>query len=301
VETHKPDRAIVVGYDGSLHSRLALRWAVDEAARIRSAVQIVSVLGWLVEAAGAITTASEAQACEQARQLLDQAAADAYAQDPDVPVSTALEVGHPASVLCDASADARLLVMGSRGLGGFTGLLAGSVSVAVATHAHCPVVVVRHLLEVASRLPVVVGVDDSAQSQQAVRFAFAEADQRGLGVVAVRAWKSPLPDPYTAGYLRSEEAAEIQTSERRFLQQAIGPATKEYPLVPTQSRLVFGDAGVALAEASEGAQLVVVGSRGHGGFAGLLLGSVGLHLLHCAACPVVIIREPASDAKDDPS
>ena len=106
-------------------------------------MQIVSVLGWLAEAAGTITAGSKAQARHLARQLLDQAAADAFAQDSDVPVSTVIEVGHPASVLCDASGDARMVVVGSRGLGGFTGLLAGSVSIAVAMHARCPVVVVR--------------------------------------------------------------------------------------------------------------------------------------------------------------
>jgi nucleotide-binding universal stress UspA family protein len=212
--------------------------------------------------------------------------------NPEIEVSTSVETGQAVTVLCDLSRRARMLVLGSRGHGGFAGLLAGSVSVAVAVHAHCPVVVIRRLAPAADGLPIAVGVDDSAQSRLAIDFAFAEAQARSVPVVAIRAWHPPTPSPHaTVPFLRAEEIAEIETAERAFLHDALQPAVVRHPGVTVRESVADQAAAAALTEMSARAQLMVVGSRGHGGFTGLLLGSVGMQLLHYATCPVVIVHE----------
>jgi len=301
MEIRQSDRPVVVGFDDSASAREALHWAVEEAAALDAPLRIVYALEWLPEFTEAISSATNHRVRERAQEIVAAASALAHEQDPGIEVTATVETGHPATVLCDLSAAARLLVVGSHGRGGFTALLAGSVSVAVATHAHCPVVVIRNLSEVARGLPVIVGVDDSDQSQLAVQFAFAEATRRDVAVVAVRAWHPPAPDPYSVGFLRSEEIAEFETAETRLLHNRIEPAAKAYPQVRVQTRLVAGPARAALTEAAHDGQLVVVGSRGHGGFSGLLLGSVGLYLVHYAPCPVVVVREgPPAETKDTP-
>jgi nucleotide-binding universal stress UspA family protein len=301
METRQSDQPVVVGFDDSVHARAALHWAVEEAAQVNAPVRIVYALEWLPEFTDAISGSTNHRVRERAEEIIAGASALAHEQDPAVEVTATVETGHPATVLCDLSASARMLVLGSRGRGGFSALLAGSVSVAVATHAKCPVVIIRNLSEIARGLPVVVGVDDSDQSQLAVRFAFAEAARRDVAVVAVRAWHPPTPDPYSVGFLRSEEIAEFEMAESRFLRDRIEAAAKAHPEVRVQTRLVVGPARTALTEAAHDAQMIVVGSRGHGGFSGLLLGSVGLHLVHYSPCPVVVVRDsPSAESEGTP-
>lgn len=292
METTFADQAIVVGFDGSDQARLALRWAVDEAARLKAPLSIVYALEWFPEFADLVSQTTDQRVRNRAKQVVDGAAADAAQMNPEIGISASVVAGQPVTVLCDLSRDARMLVLGSRGHGGFAGLLAGSVSVAVAVHAHCPVVVIRQLPPVTDGLPIAVGVDDSPQSQLAIDFAFAEAQARGVPVLAIRAWRPPAPSPYgTMPFLRAEEIAEIETAERGFLHDALQSAVGRYPGVMVRETAVDQAPAAALTEKSAKTQLMVVGSRGHGGFTGLLLGSVGMQLLHYATCPVVIVRE----------
>lgn len=286
------DKPIVVGFDGSEHARLALRWAVDEAARQRAPIAAVYAISWSPECAEVTSQETDRRVRERARRIADEAVAEAALLDPRVAITATVAAGHPVRVLCDLSREARTVVLGSRGHGGFAGLIAGSVSIAVATHAHCPVVVVRELPEEPSGLPVAVGVDDSPQSRLAVDVAFAEADARGVSVLAVRAWGASTASLHgTTAFLRSEELAEMEIAERRFLHDIIQPAAARHRQVRVEERLVDQTAAAALTEVAPKVQLLVVGSRGHGGFAGLLIGSVGMQLLHYARCPVAIVRE----------
>jgi nucleotide-binding universal stress UspA family protein len=291
METTFADQPIVVGFDGSDHARLALRWAVDEAARLKAPLSIVYAIEWFPEFADLVSQKTDTRVRMRAEEVAQQGAAEATQLDPGIAVSSSVVAGQPVAVLCDLSRQARMLVLGSRGHGGFAGLLAGSVSVAVAVHAHCPVVVIRQL-PATDELPIAVGVDDSPQSRMAVDFAFAEAQARAVPLVAVRAWRPPsLAAHGMAPYLRTEELAEIETAERGFLHDELYPVAARYPGVIVRERVIDSAASAALTDLSATVQLIVVGSRGRGGFTGLLLGSVGMQLLHYATCPVAVVRE----------
>ncbi|HUR08953.1 MAG TPA: universal stress protein, partial [Nonomuraea sp.] len=197
----------------------------------------------------------------------------------------------PAAALIDASRDAALVVVGHRGLGGFTGLLVGSVGVQTAAHAACPVVVVRDSPSGASDEAgpatgqVVVGVDGSDLSNLAVDFAFAHAALHRLGVVAVHAHQWRIGSYYT-DYLYQWPT--------RLLAEAVAECRAKYPDVPVQQKVVQGESADVLIAESAGAALTVVGSRGRGGFTGLLLGSTSQRVLHHATGTVAIVRAQAT-------
>lgn len=282
---------ILVGYDGSAGAETALRWAQEEAARRSAPVRLVYVNEWASSAILVPVAAGwpEMTVRREAVAAIDEVVARARSARPDVTLNGAVVDGTAVSTLRKLSEQARLLVLGSRGLGGFTGLLAGSVAIGTATHAHCPVVVVRGCAP--AQQPVIVGVDDSVDSDRALGFAFDHAATRGVDLVVVRAWQPP-PVPW-----RSDvrpliyDVAELEAADRRLARQALIPWREKYPQVEPHVRLLPGTAAPALVEASVEAQLVVVGARGRGGFRGLLLGSAARQLLHHAHCPVAVVRD----------
>jgi nucleotide-binding universal stress UspA family protein len=225
-----------------------------------------------------------------ADQIVHDALERATRAVPGLTVLQRVVVGRPTRVLLEQAGTAELLVVGSRGLGAFTGLLIGSVSEQVAEHAGCPVVVVRGESSNPG-LPVLVGVDGSTANQPAVEFAFAVADRRRLGLVAIGAappgWIAPpigyptmpVPDP-------AEQLREV----REALEMAVRPWADKYPQVDLRLWPVIGRPATELIHASEYGSLLVIGSRGHGGLAGLLLGSVSRHALHHAECPLAVVR-----------
>ena len=195
--------------------------------------------------------------------------------------------GFPTPALQAESADAALVVLGDRGLGGFTGLLLGSVAVSLAAHAACPVVVVRgpEFDASAPRVePVVVGVDGSPASEAA--FAFAAAALHAVPLVAVHAWCDLVVDPTVAPLL--DDA--LESDEREVLAERLAGWSQEYLDVDVRRLVVRDRPARALVQESASAQLVVVGSRGRGGLAGMLLGLVSHALLHHAHCPVAVVR-----------
>ncbi|WP_018352478.1 universal stress protein [Longispora albida] len=224
-------------------------------------------------------------------QILTRAEQRARDAHPDLAVETHLIHTAPAAWLVERSRDAALIVVGSRGAGGFTGLLLGSVSSQVATHALCPVMVVRGDSARPSTAPVVAGVDGSEHSQAALDFAFEEASRRQAPLVAVYAWKTAprdLPMPGRLSVFGFDQAQEIS---ERILAEALAGYGEKYPDVKVTPVLSFDfDPAMLLTDESTEAALVVVGSRGRGEVASLLLGSVGYTLIHHAACPVVIAR-----------
>ena len=226
---------------------------------------------------------------------LATAAADARQVAPELDIEQVEVTGYPAPVLLGESAHAEIVVLGDRGLGGFTGLLIGSVSVEVTAHASCPVIVVRGPepdRTVPRPEPVVVGVDGSPTSEAATAFAFEAASLRGVPLVAVHVWRDVLVDATMAPLLDWDV---IDSDEREVLAERLAGWSEKYPDVPVR-RLVARDRPArTLVEESGRAQLVVVGSRGRGGFHGLLLGSVSQALLHHAHCPVAVVRSPRGD------
>jgi len=285
-------RTIAVGYDGSASAKDALDWAAREAGRVRSPLQVVHVARTLVD--GYVVPDRPLDLTAQlGAQVLAEAVDRARAVDPDLDVSTRLELRDSIpAVLRDASEHARLLVVGSRGRGGFTGLLLGSVSIAVAAHAHCPVVVVRIPIDgdaARSDRPVVVGVDGSPASARAVDFAFEEAASLGRPLVAVHAWEmpsmmGPVP-PWT-----TEEIEDVRMAEKVLLSESLAGHAERFPDVVVRPVAQRSGPTPLLLAAAQDAELLVVGSRGRGGFRGLLLGSVSQAVVHHATCPVVVVR-----------
>jgi len=266
---------IVVGYDGSPESRVAAEWAAGEAVRTRTALQLVNAY----EFAGGLLGRAET--------LLADLAVELRVIHPTVDVFGTAVQGSPVQTLMDLGVGSRLLVVGHRGTGGFAGLVLGSVSQQVALHASVPVAVVRGRADAAGG-PVLVGVDGSAASDVALDLAFEAAASRRTAVLAVRAFIPPIP-PGRAGHTPILIPKEVVLAdERAALDASLAPWRRKYPTVAVDAQLVEGKAAKVLVERSCTAQLVVVGSRGHGGFVGLLLGSVGQQLLHHAGCPVII-------------
>jgi nucleotide-binding universal stress UspA family protein len=280
---------IVVGVDGSAASDAALRWAARQASR--RGVEL-TVLHAYDRPHGPDTPLDDAYRRDLAgiaQAVVDSAVTEVRSLTPDVRVRGEALDAQPAACLLRASEEGAMVVVGSRGRGGFSGLLLGSVSQHVAVHATGSVVVVRDRADRAEG-PVVVGIDDSVSAAYALSVAFEEAATRGAQLVvmhaflpAVRAWGVDLP-------LVVEGEQAQRTVERDRLAAAVAPWREKYPTVQVDSMVVEGQAAARLVQASASAQLIVVGTRGRGEFAGLLLGSVGLHLVHHAGCPVLIAR-----------
>jgi nucleotide-binding universal stress UspA family protein len=223
------------------------------------------------------------------------AAADAAAAAaPGIEIEQQVETGYPIPVLEAESRRAHLLVLGNRGLGGFSSLLIGSVAVALAAQAACPLVVVRgpEPAPDLEALPVVVGVSDGATSAAAIAFAFEVADARRVPLVAVHTLWDVLADP-VLDLVTDWSATEAKA--REILGEHLTGCSEKYPGVPVQRIVARDRPARQLLEQAQHAQLVVVGSRGRGAFSGLLLGSVSHALLHHAPCPVAVVRsEPES-------
>jgi nucleotide-binding universal stress UspA family protein len=278
---------IVVGVDDSAPSYAALDWAIAEATRRQAPLRLVHVVeSPLVRSTAAPSAASNAvSALERASETI-----------PNVTIASI--DGEPADVLVKESATAGLIVVGNRGLGGFRGLLAGSVSVQTAAHAHCPVVVVRpHLPEQASPGPerhgvgrIVVGTDCSELSDRAVAFAFAEAQARGIGLTVVHAWRYPISTSPGELVHVVVDRTDLADMENDLVAKSYAEHREAHPGVPVQQVLAQGNAAAVLVHESFGADLLVVGSRGHGGFVGLVLGSVSDAAIRHAGCPVAVVR-----------
>ncbi|MFI7073050.1 universal stress protein [Micromonospora sediminicola] len=286
------DDEILVGYDGSTDASVALDWALDEAGRSGRPVRLAYVFEWLTVAGWigpgvAPGVWPDETARRQVEELVRKAAADAAAERPGLTVHGEVFDGPPALVLQERSAEAGMLVLGSRGHGGFGGLLAGSTAVSVTAHAHCPVVVVRDG-QAATSGPVVVGSDGSPSALRALGFAVERAAQRDVPLRVLRAWEPPGDRWVPPDFDPQETAA----TERAAAEAELAPWRESFPDVPVEIEAVPGSAAALLVEASRSAQLVVVGSRGRGGLRGMLLGSVSQQLIQHAHCPVAVVREP---------
>lgn len=277
---------IIVGVDGSVSARQAVLWAAREAARHKAPLRLVHAAVAIGEYAPVALpqTMYDALAGE-GRESLRQAAELA----PGVEVTTDLRTGSPAQVLVAESRVARVVVLGSRGLGGFTGMLVGSVAVALAAHGHCPVVVVRgeHPTEMGGR-PVVVGIDGSPSSEAAIGFAFEQASWLGVLLVALHTWSDTIPASTVPFAVVDWKAVEEQ--EQRVLAERLAGWQEKYPDVSVQRVFTPGQPAHSLLVQTREAQLVVVGARGRGGVKGMPLGSTSQALLHHSACPVAVVR-----------
>lgn len=282
---------IVIGYDGSPGSRAALEWAAAAADRMLTPLRIVEAFEIVIVTRPSPGKIVPLEAVRTARQEgLDKAAAAVRAQYPTLRVETSLVGGAAAKTLVDAAQDAKLVVLGSRGLGGWSSLLIGSVAVQVTTHAECPVVVIPHEQHPRQERTVVVGVDGSKASAKAIDFAFDQAAGLDARVVAIHAWTTPYLTYADGASMLQFDEEKVRQEARLLVAESVAGAAADHPDVEWTTELAMGSAAQALVRRSASAELVVVGSRGRGGFSGLLLGSVSQNVLHHAECPVAVVH-----------
>ena len=284
---------IVVGYDGSPGSQDALRWAAAEAVREMAPLRIVEAFELVVVSRSSPGRVVPLEALRTARQKgLEAVAETVRLQHPGLPVETSLVGGGAVAAVLEEAEHARLVVLGSRGLGGWSGLMVGSVASQVTTHAQCPVVVIPHdpRPHAHEGPTVVVGVDGSKASAKAIDFAFDQAEALGAQVVALHAWTTSIRNYADGASMFQFDAQKIEDEARLLVAESVAGAAADHPDVQWRTELVSGSAAQALVRRAGSADLVVVGSRGRGGFTGLLIGSVGQSVLHHAQSPVAIVR-----------
>lgn len=292
-------RHVVVGIDGSDSARRAVRWAVDEAGRRNVGLRLVHAVELPAGYAPGIVGphALHSALKDRGHDWLSTSREEAEQAAPDLHVDTVLAVASPVPALVKESRDAALVVLGSRGLGGFSGLVLGSTAVELAGHAECPIVVVRgeHADEHAAGKPIVVGVDGTPAGDPAIAFAFAQASARGADLVAVHAWSDLVLEAAHAGGATALDFGLLEQRSRELLATCLSSWQQKYPDVHVTREVVHDRPARALLRHGEDARLLVVGTRGRGGFRGLLLGSTSQHLLYHAACPVAVVRTAAGE------
>ena len=286
------NHGILVCIDGSAASDAAVAWATREAVMCHVPITLLHavapiVVGWPV---GQMYAEIPEWQKESGQHVVDQAhktlsASLGRSEPPEI--HTKMVYSNTVPALIDASKDAWMLVVGSQGLGALGRLLLGSVTTALIHHAHCPVAVIRSddgtLPD--SDAPVLLGIDGSPASEAATALAFNEASRRGVELVALHAWSDVGVFPMLGMDWRDSEA-----KGQEILAERLAGWREQYPDVRVK-RLIFCDKPSRwLLEQSAHAQLVIVGSRGRGGFAGMLLGSVSSALVHAATVPVIVVR-----------
>ncbi|SFR03159.1 Nucleotide-binding universal stress protein, UspA family [Lentzea waywayandensis] len=286
-------RPVVVGLDGSKSATHAVRWAAEEAARRKTGLVITHSCVLVPARTLDVIAPAESYSdgvLEEGRQWLAEAADAAGKAAPGIDVKIELAAGDAAEQLVGRSASAGLLVLGSHGRGGFAGLLAGSTAVAVTTHAHCPVVVVRNTgADPSPDAPVVVGLDGSPASDAALDFALDAAALRSVALHAVRTWWDITAETAWQRGLTATNLASIEAAEHRLLAEQVAGPSAARPDVPVRQFLTRDRPAHTLVEQSAHARLIVVGTRGRGGFRGLLLGSTSQALIRHAHCPVSVV------------
>lgn len=282
---------IVVGVDGSASAVHAARWAALEALRRSAVLRLVHIRQMPLLLPAEDMYAEELSA--KGREWLASARASAQEEAPGVRVVTELGSGQPARELVEETEHAALVVVGSRGLGGFRSLLLGSVANVLAAHAHCPVVVLRASTRGGpppSDGPVVVGVDVGGTATEALDFAVAAAAARGVPVVLVHTWT--YEGLLAAGRLPANiDWDGIAAARRRSFDEELAAVRARYAGVEVRGALVRGRPVDGILEQAENAQLVVVGTHGRHGLVPGAVGATTHAVLHHATCPVAVVGE----------
>lgn len=278
---------IVVGIDGSEQAFSAVAWSAAEASSHDLSLRLVaSTEPYLRNFYGPelpYLPAVFEEIDQLARAHLRDGQNRASTVDPEVPVHTEYVREPPISLLLRMSKTAHMIALGASGRGGFSGMLLGSTAAAVAVHASSPVAVVRDPNTPDG--PVVVGVDGTAISIAALGKAFDEASWRKVRLVAVHVGEDPSIREVGVG-----RAHERPGDVERILAESLAGWGPHYADVEVERVAVGGRPPGVLLDWSDRAQLVVVGTRGRGGFRGMLLGSTSQALLHHARCPVLVVR-----------
>jgi nucleotide-binding universal stress UspA family protein len=265
---------VVVGVDGSIAAQTAVCWAAAEAAQRSATLRVVHAFVWPLfrvplgpsEVAPGLRAAADL--------VVGEAVELAGKVEPAIPIDAAVVEGFPFPVLAEETRYADLIVVGSRGLGATLTVLVGSTTVDLVAHAHCPVVVVRPDQLGDSGRGVVVGYDGSPAAAQAVRVGVEYSARHHLDLLVV-----------TVSDRDAVTGAELAGLVASVTDGGRGG-------VRVTSTVLSGHPAEELVRLSGESRLIVVGSRGRGGFRGLLLGSVSQAVLQHAGCPVAVVPRP---------
>lgn len=281
---------IVVGVDGSATSDAALDWAVHEASTRHVPLHLVSAWNpsYDLDTLGLAATKVE----EHCAAVLSAAQERVTAADPTIPVTRTSYIGPATTALTSTSRYADTVVVGSRRLRPLSAFLLGATSLEVTAHAACPVVVVRaDAPSPASAQRVVVGVDGTSWSSEAVGYAFSYASTHGLGLAALHAYQAEYVAGVISELAAEESNARVGQEELALTAEAVAGWQEKYPDVRVETVTMPDHPVDALVGASRTAALLVVGGRRRGPLGGALLGAVGHGVLHDAYCPVAVVRE----------
>ncbi|OBK75649.1 universal stress protein [Mycobacterium sp. 1164985.4] len=287
-------RGIVVGADGSAPAKAAIKWAAREATMRRIPLSVVhanpvstvaaAMVAW---PAGEIPQQVLEQQEDDARAILADAVAltrERAGGGTGLTVTDEVFFGWPVPTLIDVSKEAQMVVVGCRGRTGLRRALLGSVSSGLIHHARCPVAIIHEEDAPSTRLPVLVGIDGSRASEAATAIAFDEASLRGVDLVALHVWSDADMPAFSMDW------TDVLVAARRTLSERLAGWQERYPDVEVTTLVEFEGPARQLLKLSERAQLVVVGSHGRGGFAGMLLGSVSTVVAAAARVPVIVAR-----------
>lgn len=285
---------IVVGVDGSPASNTAVSWAAREAVMRQQPLTLIHVINPGISPWAQVPLLDEYAVWQQneGHRILADAlkiARDTAIDSPQISIETELTVSATVPALVKLSGESKLIAVGNEGRGALARGLLGSVSSSLVRRAHCPVAVIRdeepHMPHPA-QAPVLVGIDGSPASELAIAIAFDEASRRGVNLVAVHAWSDreilELP---------GLDWSAVKAEEERLLAESLAGWHERYPDVTVHRLLVCDRPARVLVETSETAQLVVLGSHGRGGFAGMLLGSVSNAVVQSVRMPVIVARQ----------
>ena len=289
---------VLAAIDGSPQSIHAAQWAADEAARRGVPLRLLHAGPWLTAQRAIDSQHGDDQGT--ALSLLAHTQAEVHHRHPELPVETGLVQGQVTDALVSVAGDGQLLVLGSRGLGGFAGLLVGSVSLAVAARAQVPVVVVRPMTDTHAEgqreQEIVVGVDAGLAAQSpldaVLEFAFAEAALRGARIRAVHGWDVPPAWPSMGVTVPMIPSEDLQSAEAAQLTKVLLPWREKFPAIEVVEQVRIGGGAAPLVYASARAELVVIGRRLRPHAAGMRLGSVAHAVIHHAQAPTVVVPHP---------
>ncbi|GAA3748117.1 universal stress protein [Salinactinospora qingdaonensis] len=284
-EAGAPILAAVDETEGSLH---ALDWAADEALLRRRRLRIVYALNWPMRSTVPLGI-PEFSIDEFASRVVEHARRRVHERAPELEVEADFKVGDALPILLTESATAELAVVGSRGLNRLGAVMLGSTGRELAATGHCPVVVVPNRAPKPSTGRIVVGVDGSAAARAAAAWAFTAAAQHDAAVHAVIA-----PGSFSGGHLGSPESfpygSDSAEEARRLMSESLAGQRERYPQVVVEESVSAGHPARALVDAAENADLLAVGTRGRGGFTGMLLGSVSQSVLAHSPVPVAVLH-----------
>ncbi|MGV0645192.1 universal stress protein [Mycolicibacterium sp. XJ2546] len=287
-----------MGTDGSASAHVAVRWAAREAAMHRVPLTVVHALApFRVAASTALwpfgrvpAEVLESQE-DDARNTIAhavQVAEESLAGADRPDICSELYFGQSVAALVETSTTAKLVVVGRQGQSARSRRMLGSVTTAVVHHAHCPVAVI-HDDATPGRKPVLVGIDGSQASALATAVAFDEASRRGADLVALHVWSdADVPDTYRMQW------SSLQATAEKTLAESLAGWAERYPDVVVHRVVELDQPARQLLDRSDEAQLVVVGSRGRGGFVGMLLGSASNTVVQAARVPVIVARQQST-------